>query len=132
MILGHGKGIAVVHVPRFGALRAIKQTVEKAKLEQGLKFAMNKSDLVVGLAKEADLPLRKSEEVINLMFETMSKALIRDDRIEIRGFGTFEVREYKDYTGWNPRSGEKIYISKKKLPFFKAGKGLREKVDGKA
>ncbi len=93
---------------------------------------MNKSDLVLAVAKEAPLPLRKSEEVINLIFETMSRAIVRGDRIEIRGFGTFEVREYKDYIGWNPRSGGKIAVGKKKLPFFKAGKELREKVDGKA
>ncbi len=92
---------------------------------------MNKSDLVVGLARKVDLPLRKSEEVINLIFETMSKALLRGGRIEIRGFGAFELREYKDYTGRNPKTGEKIPVSKKKLPFFKAGKELREKVSGR-
>ncbi len=92
---------------------------------------MNKSDLVVGLARKVDLPLRKSEEVINLIFETMSKALLRGGRIEIRGFGAFELREYKDYTGRNPKTGEKIPVSKKKLPFFKVGKELREKIDGK-
>ncbi len=119
--------IPVVNVRRFGALRALKQAVKKA----GLKSATNKSNLIVVLAKEADLPMRKSEEVINLIFETMSRALIRGDRIEIRDFGSFEVREYKDYTGRNPKSGEKIAVSKKKLPFFKAGKELREKVDGR-
>ncbi len=110
-----------MNVRRFGALRALKQAVKKA----GLKSATNKSNLIVVLAKEADLPMRKSEEVINLIFETMSRALIRGDRIEIRGFGSFEVREYKDYTGRNPKSGEKIAVGKKKLPFFKAGKELR-------
>ncbi len=92
---------------------------------------MNKSQLISNIAEKADLPLRKSEEVINLIFETMSRALVRGDRIEIRGFGSFEVREYKDYTGRNPKSGEKIAVSKKKLPFFKAGKELREKVDSR-
>ncbi len=92
---------------------------------------MNKSDLIVSLAREADFPLCKSEEVINLIFETMSRALLRGDRIEIRGFGAFELREYKDYTGRNPKTGEKIPVSKKKLPFFKVGKELREKIDGK-
>jgi integration host factor subunit beta len=59
----------------------------------------------------------------------MSRALISDDRIEIRGFGSFEVKKYRGYTGRNPKSGEKIAVGKKKLPFFKAGKELREKVD---
>ncbi len=92
---------------------------------------MNKSDLVVSLARESDLPLRKSEEIVDLVFETMARTLIKGDRIEVRGFGSFEVREYGDYTGRNPKTGEKIAVSGKKLPFFKVGKELREKVDGK-
>jgi len=91
---------------------------------------MNKSDLIVALAKEADLPLRKAEEIVNLIFETMSQALIDGDRIEIRGFGSFMVKEYKGYTGRNPKTGQKIAVTEKKLPFFKTGKELREKVDG--
>ncbi len=90
---------------------------------------MNKSDLIVALAKEADLPLRKSEEIVNLVFETMSGALIDGDRIEIRGFGSFMVKEYKGYTGRNPKTGEKISVTEKRLPFFKTGKELREKAD---
>lgn len=91
---------------------------------------MNKSDLIVALAKEADLPLRKAEEIVNLVFETMSKALIDGDRIEIRGFGSFMVKEYKGYTGRNPKTGDKIAVDEKRLPFFKTGKELRERVDG--
>jgi integration host factor subunit beta len=93
---------------------------------------MNKTDLVADLVKEADLTPRKSDEIVNLVFETMSRALVGGERIEIRGFGSFEVREYKDYTGRNPRTGEKVAVNGKKLPFFKVGKGLREKVDGRA
>ena len=93
---------------------------------------MNKSELVVALSKESELPLRKSEEIVNLVFEIMSRALIKGDRIEVRGFGSFMVKEYKDYTGRNPKTGEKIAVGKKKLPFFKLGKDLREKVDGRA
>jgi len=90
---------------------------------------MNKSDLIVALAKEADLPLRKAEEIVNLVFETMSKALLEGNRIEIRGFGSFMVKEYKGYTGRNPKTGEQITVTDKKLPFFKTGKELKEKVD---
>ncbi len=79
---------------------------------------------------EADLRLGKSREVINLIFQTMSNAFVEGDRIEIRGFGSFQVRHYKDYAGWNPKTGEKIAVGKKKLPVFKAGKELREKVNG--
>jgi integration host factor subunit beta len=90
---------------------------------------MNKSDLILTLAKETDLPLRKSEEIVNLVFDTMCDALNDGDRIEIRGFGSFMVKDYQGYTGRNPKTGDKIVVDEKKLPFFKTGKELREKVD---
>jgi integration host factor subunit beta len=90
---------------------------------------MNKSDLIATLAKESDLPLRKAEEIVNLVFDTMSAALIGGDRIEIRGFGSFMVKEYEGYTGRNPKTGDKIAVNEKRLPFFKTGKELREHVD---
>ncbi len=90
---------------------------------------MNKSDLIAALAKEAELPLRKAEEIVNLVFETMSKALVEGNRIEIRGFGSFMVKEYRGYTGRNPKTGEQILVTDKRLPFFKTGKELKEKVD---
>ena len=89
---------------------------------------MNKSDLIVSVAKEAELPLRKAEEIVNLVFDTMSKALVDGDRIEIRGFGSFMVKEYKGYTGRNPKTGQQISVTDKKLPFFKVGKELKEKL----
>jgi len=92
---------------------------------------MNKSDLIVDLAKEADIPLRKSEEIVNLVFETMSGSLVSGSRIEVRGFGSFEVREYRNYMGRNPKTGKQIAVGKKRLPFFKVGKELRERVDGR-
>ena len=92
---------------------------------------MNKSDLIKALAKELDLPVRKSEEIVDKFFETMTKTLIWDERIEIRGFGSFVVKDYGGYTGRNPKTGEKIPVKGKRLPFFKAGKELRERIDGK-
>jgi integration host factor subunit beta len=91
---------------------------------------MNKSDLILVLAKESDLPLRKSEEIVNLVFDTMSGALVDGDRIEIRGFGSFMVKTYEGYTGRNPKTGDQISVNEKRLPFFKTGKELRENVDG--
>jgi integration host factor subunit beta len=93
---------------------------------------MNKSELIEALSKQASLPIRKAEEITNLVFDTMAKALVDGDRIEIRGFGSFMVREYQGYTGRNPKTAEKIAVTPKKLPFFKAGKELKEKADGKA
>ncbi len=89
---------------------------------------MNKSELSSVLAKELDLPLRKSEEIVDVVFDTMFDSLADNDRIEIRGFGSFEVRQYDGYTGRNPKTGEKIAVDGKRLPFFKAGKELRENV----
>lgn len=90
---------------------------------------MNKSDLIEALAKEANLPHRKAEEIVNVVFQTMTQSLSADDRIEIRGFGSFEVREYGGYVGRNPKTGDKITVAGKRLPFFKAGKELRTRVD---
>jgi len=90
---------------------------------------MNKSDLVTTLAKEMDLPLRKSEEIVDTVFKIMADALQAGSRIEVRGFGSFIVKEYKGYTGRNPKSGDEIVVSRKRLPFFKAGKELKELVN---
>ncbi|MGO9118848.1 MAG: HU family DNA-binding protein [Desulfomonilaceae bacterium] len=92
---------------------------------------MNKSDLSKSLSKETDLPIRKSEEIIDKVFDTMSNALIAEDRIEIRGFGAFSVRKYKGYTGRNPKTGVKKVVEAKKLPFFKVGKDFRERLNKK-
>lgn len=90
---------------------------------------MNKSTLVTQLSKEANLTKKKVREVIDIIFETMSQVLINGERIEIRGFGNFTVKTYGPYVGKNPKTGEKIRIDSRKLPFFKVGKELREKVD---
>jgi integration host factor subunit beta len=90
---------------------------------------MNKSDIIQLLSKDIDIPLRKTEEIVDKFFETMSNALLSLDRIEIRGFGSFEVREYAGYTGRNPKTGEEIVVLPKKLPFFKPGKDFKEKVN---
>ena len=90
---------------------------------------MNKSDLVKALQKDLDLPIRKTEEIVDTMFEHMSRTLVNGDRIEIRGFGSFEVRDYPGYTGRNPKTGNLITVADKRLPFFKAGKELRERID---
>jgi integration host factor subunit beta len=90
---------------------------------------MNKSQLIETLAKQEDLPLKKAEEVVNTVFGDMEKALIRGERVEIRGLGSFKVKEYGGYKGRNPKTGEIIDVAPKKLPFFKVGKELKERVD---
>ena len=90
---------------------------------------MNKSDLIKALSKSMDLPIQKAAEIVNMVFDTMSESLVSGDRIEIRGFGVFTARQYESYTGRNPKTGEKKVVAPKKLPFFKPGQDLREKLN---
>ena len=90
---------------------------------------LTKSDLIDQLSTLAKLPRGTAEQIVNTIFDSMVDALVREQRIEIRGFGSFEVRSYKAYTGRNPRTGEPVEVAPKKLPFFKVGKDLRERVD---
>jgi integration host factor subunit beta len=90
---------------------------------------MTKSDLIEAVANTLKLPKGKAELIINSIFSSMEDALRRGERIEIRGFGSFEVRNYKSYEGRNPRTGDPVKVAPKRLPFFKVGKELRERVN---
>jgi integration host factor subunit beta len=90
---------------------------------------ITKSDLIEQLSERLKLPKGKAEFVVNTIFESMEQALRDGERIEIRGFGSFEVREYKAYEGRNPRTGEPVHVRPKRLPFFKVGKELKERVN---
>ena len=90
---------------------------------------MTKSDLIEKLAERLKLPKGKAETIVNTIFESMETALARGERIEIRGLGSFEVRSYKAYEGRNPRTGEPVGVQPKRLPFFKVGKELKERVN---
>ena len=90
---------------------------------------MNKSELVEALSNRKDLTYKRSEEIVNIIFDSMSAELAKGGRIEIRGFGSFVVKAYKSYMGRNPKTGEMIKVKPKKLPFFKVGKELRERVN---
>ncbi len=90
---------------------------------------MNKSDLIEKVVERSNLPRKRAEAVVNLIFDSMTEALVKDERIEIRGFGSFVSKHYRARTGRNPRTGATINVSAKRLPFFKVGKELRERVD---
>ncbi|PIW00575.1 MAG: integration host factor subunit beta [Deltaproteobacteria bacterium CG17_big_fil_post_rev_8_21_14_2_50_51_6] len=90
---------------------------------------MNKSQLIEALAKAENLPVKKAGEVVNTFFGDMEEALVKGERVEIRGLGSFKVKNYDGYTGRNPKTGEMINVAPKKLPFFKVGKELKERVD---
>jgi integration host factor subunit beta len=90
---------------------------------------MNKSELIEALSQEINVPLREADSIANTVLDSMTDALGAGDSIEIRGFGSFVVKEYDSYQGRNPKTGQKIKVPPKKLPFFKVGKELREKVN---
>jgi integration host factor subunit beta len=90
---------------------------------------MNKRDLVKTLGRKAELTKSEARKVVDLFFDEMSNALAAGDRVEIRRLFSFYVKHYKAYTGRNPKTGEKIKTKSKKLPFFKCGNELKERVD---
>ena len=90
---------------------------------------MTKSKLIEKLAITTNLTKSRAELVVNCIFETMTDALKREEGIEIRGFGSFTVRHYEPYNGRNPRTGQVVSVSSKRLPFFKVGKELKKIVD---
>ncbi len=90
---------------------------------------MTKADLIHVIAEKGNLQHKQSETVVSMIFDMMSEALRNDQRIEIRGFGSFVNRNYGSYQGRNPKTGQIVQVSPKKVPFFKVGKELKEMVD---
>ena len=89
---------------------------------------MNKGDLIKTLAKEKGFIKAQASQVVELFLGENTKALAKGDRVEVRGFCSFYVKEYKGYTGRNPKTGALTQVAPKKLPFFKCGKELKERV----
>ena len=87
---------------------------------------MNKSELIKTLAEQSDISMDEATLVVNTFFDCMKEALLQGDRVEIRGFGSFKIKGYGAYAGRNPRTGEKVEVQPKRLPFFRAGKELKE------
>ncbi|MCS6799325.1 MAG: integration host factor subunit beta [Myxococcota bacterium] len=90
---------------------------------------MTKSELIDAVAERMKITKTRAELAVNGVFEAMAAALERGEGIEIRGFGTFTVRQYKPYSGRNPRTGRTVAVPEKRLPFFKVGKELKELVN---
>ena len=111
----------IQHISQYNRLKSYNNSeVEKR---------MTKQELIVKFAEKEDLAHADSRFVIDMLFDNMERSLIKGERVEIRGFGSFKIKEYASYTGRNPRSGEKTKVKSKKLPVFKVGKELRERVD---
>ena len=90
---------------------------------------MNKLELISTLKERADLTKAEAAEVIKIFFDSLADAFVAGERVEIRGLCSFHIKEYKSYVGRNPKTGQKVKIPPKRLPFFKCGKELRERVD---
>lgn len=90
---------------------------------------MNKSELIEAISQEVNIPIREASNITNTILDSMIDALANGDNIEVRGFGSFMIKEYTSYQGRNPKTGEKIKVPPKKLPFFKVGKELKERVN---
>ena len=87
---------------------------------------MNKSELIKKLAEDANLPFEDASMVVNTFVDCMKDSLLAGERVEIRGFGSFKIKEYAGYAGRNPKTGESVTVEPKRLPFFRAGKELKE------
>lgn len=91
---------------------------------------MTKSQLIDELSIKAKIPKESAIIVVKTILEKMIQAMIREERIEIRNFGNFTIRHYDSYEGRNPKTGERVNVGKKKMPFFKAGLGIKKLVNG--
>lgn len=90
---------------------------------------MNKLELISTLKERTNLTKSEAAEIVRIFFDSLSEAFVKGERVEIRGFCSFHIKEYQSYTGRNPKTGEKVTIPPKRLPFFKCGKELKERVD---
>ncbi len=91
---------------------------------------MTKSDLIAALAKKENLTEKNATEIVRLIFDGFADTLMKGGRIEIRGFGSFCLRQYGAYTGRSPKTGKAVEVKPKRLPYFKVGKELKKRVDG--
>jgi len=90
---------------------------------------MNKLELIKTLRNECQISKKEAAAVVDLFFNEMANALAKGDRVEIRGLCSFYVKNYRAYAGRNPMTGERVQVATKRLPFFKVGKELKERVD---
>ena len=91
---------------------------------------MLRSELIAKLTEEYDLSQQDVEKAVAVILDEISEALARGDRVELRGFGAFSTREREARTGRNPRTGEAVNVAAKRVPYFKAGKEIRERLNG--
>ena len=92
---------------------------------------MTKAELVDNVSDRVNLTKKQTEVIVNILFNSITEALSEGDKVELRGFGSFRIRDRNPREGRNPKTGDTVHIPAKKVPFFKAGKELREMVDNR-
>ncbi len=116
----------MIYFPEFFFKAAVKL------FTGGGNFLMTKAELVERVANQINLTKKQTEVVVNTVFSSITESLAEGKKVELRGFGSFRIRQRNARTGRNPKSGQKVEVPSKKVPFFKAGKELRQLVDNHA
>ena len=116
----------MIYFPEFFFKAAVKL------FTGGGNFLMTKAELVERVANQINLTKKQTEVVVNTVFSSITESLAEGKKVELRGFGSFRIRQRNARTGRNPKSGQKVEVPSKKVPFFKAGKELRQLVDNNA
>jgi integration host factor subunit beta len=91
-------------------------------------MTMTKAELVEMVADRADVPRKQADEVVQVVLDSIVAALHRDEKVELRGFGSFRIRQRGERTGRNPKTGAQVHVPPKRIPYFKPGKHLREEL----
>ena len=116
----------MIYFPEFFFKAAVKL------FTGGGNFLMTKAELVERVATQINLTKKQTEVVVNTVFSSITESLSEGKKVELRGFGSFRIRQRNARIGRNPKSGQKVEVPSKKVPFFKAGKELRQLVDNHA
>lgn len=113
----------MIYFPKLSLYEAVEM------FTGGGDFLMTKAELVERVANQINLTKKQTEVVVNTVFSSITESLAEGKKVELRGFGSFRIRQRNARVGRNPKSGQKVEVPSKKVPFFKAGKELRELVD---
>ncbi|MCR5813002.1 MAG: integration host factor subunit beta [Desulfovibrio sp.] len=90
---------------------------------------MNRTELIKKLADDAQIPPDEASQVLDVFVQAIKNSLLDGKRVEIRGFGSFKIKDYEPYTGRNPKTGERVEVKGKRMPLFRAGKELKKLVN---
>jgi integration host factor subunit beta len=101
----------------------------RVQTDAGRVEDMTKADLIDELSRVSNLTKKETELIVNTVFDNITEALARGDKVELRGFGSFRIRQRNSRKGRNPKTGDAVSVPEKRVPFFKVGKRLRELVN---